>query len=54
MTIQLLFKRLKLLENSPKYVEWMGLYRPSIQKEIHDTKKALATLSQGKYFNSYL
>ena len=46
--------RLKSLENSPRYVEYIWLYNPSILKEIHDTKKAIAKLSKGKYFNSYL
>ncbi len=54
MTIQFLFKRLKLLENSPNYIEWMGLYATSIQKEINDTRKQIAIITKGKYFNSYL
>ena len=51
MSLPFLLKRLKSLETSPKYVDYMLLYNHSIQKEIHDTKKAIAIKSNGKYFS---
>lgn len=54
MSLCLLFKRLKSLETSPRYIGYILIHKQSVQKEIHDTKKAIAIKSNGRYFSSYL
>ena len=58
---QQLWIRLKSLEGSTKFVESLGLYRDTkqtrykdmVEKEIYDTRKALAIETNGKYFGWY-
>jgi len=54
MSIPLLFKRLKALETSPKYIARVWLYNSDINRQIRETKKAIAIASKGKYFTSFL